>query len=83
VSWQRTHGGLRFPAEVQPFPERWTEFHRLLRDNYLQAGAGVGYAWRDWDLSASYLRVVRGTNSHDVHVFTVTLGRQFEIGSGR
>ena len=34
-------------------------------------------------LSASYLAAARGTNSHDVHVFTVTLGRQFEIGSGR
>ena len=40
LSWQRTHGGLRFPADVEPYPERYEEFHRLLQDNYFQAGAG-------------------------------------------
>jgi hypothetical protein len=79
LSWQRTHGGLRFPSDVQDFPERYTEFHRLLQDNYFQAGAGVSYTWRDWDLSLSFLKTVSGTNTHDVHVYTATAGRSFRI----
>jgi hypothetical protein len=80
LSWQRTHGGLRFPADVQPFPERYSEFHRLLQDNYLQAGGAASYSWHQWDVSASFLRAVRGTNSHDVHVYSVNLGWSFEAG---
>lgn len=83
VAWQVTHGGLRFPQEVEPFPERYPEFHHLFRDNYLHAGGGVSYAWRDWDLSGSYQTAVRGTNSHTVGVYTVSVGRQFEVGGRR
>lgn len=79
LSWQRTHGGLRFPDDVEPFPERYTEFHRLLRDNYFQAGAGASYTWRDWDLSLSFLKTVTGTNTHAVHVYTATAGRSFRL----
>jgi hypothetical protein len=79
LSWQHTYGGLRFPTDVEPFPERYPEFHRLLQDNYFQAGAGVSYAWRDWDLSLSFLKTVSGTNTHDVHVYTATAGRSFRL----
>lgn len=79
LSGQRTHGGLRFPADIEPFPERYTEFHRLLRDDYFQAGAGVSYTWRDWDLSLSYLKTVSGTDTHDVRVYTATAGRSFRL----
>lgn len=79
LSWQRTHGGLRFPGDVEPYPERYPEFHRLLRDNYFQAGAGASYTWGDWDLSLAFLRTVSGTNTHDVHVYTATAGRSFRL----
>jgi hypothetical protein len=79
LSWQRTHGGLRFPMDVEPYPERYTEFHRLLRDNYFDAGAGVSVRFSDWELSASFLRAVSGTNSHDVHVYTATASRAFRL----
>ena len=79
LSAQRTHGGLRFPVDVEAFPERYTEFHRLLRDNYFQAGAGASCGWHDWDLSLSFLRTVSGDNTHDVHVYTVTAGRSFRL----
>jgi len=79
LSWQRTHGGLRFPIDVEPYPERYTEFHRLLRDNYFQAGAGVSCRLGEWDLSAAFLRAVSGTNTHDVHVYTVAAGRAFRL----
>lgn len=79
LSVQRTHGGLRFPDDVEPFPERYTEFHRLLHDNYFQAGAGVSYTWRDWDVSFSFLKTVSGDNTHDVHVYTASSSRSFRL----
>jgi len=79
LSWQHTHGGLRFPDDVEPFAERWTEFHRLLQDNYFQAGAGASYTWRDWDLSLTFLKTISGTNTHNVHIYTATAGRSFRL----
>jgi hypothetical protein len=83
VSWQRTHGGLRVPEFIDPsnpqYPELQTEFHRMLRDNYLHIGAGVAYAWGSWDISGSFLLTAKGSNSHDVRVYSVTVGRSFEI----
>ncbi len=79
LSGQRTYDGLRFPFEVDPYPERYTEFHRLLKDDYFHAGAGVSYTWRDWEWSFSFLRTVSGDNTHDVHVYTVTAGRPFRL----
>jgi hypothetical protein len=79
LSWQRTHGGLRFPVDVEPYPDRYTEFHRLLQDNYFQAGAGVSYRLGEWDLSAAFLRAVSGSNTHDIHVYTFTAGRAFRL----
>jgi len=79
LSGQRTHGGLRFPFDVEPFPERLTEFHRLLRDDYFQLGGGISFPWREWEFEVSALRTVSGTNTHDVHVYTVSAGRSFRL----
>jgi hypothetical protein len=78
VFWQKTHGGLHFPVDVEPFPDRYTEFHRLLQDNYLQAGGGASYSWRQWEVSGSFLRAVRGTNSHEVNVYTANVSWSFQ-----
>jgi hypothetical protein len=72
--WQRTHGGLHFPAEVASFPERIAEHDRLLRDNNLRLGAGVSYSWSQWDVSATYIGYTRGSNTHAIHALTVRLG---------
>jgi hypothetical protein len=80
LSAQRTHGGVRvLPDEVDGVPELYTEFHRLLRDNYFQAGGGVSYLWRAWDLSFSFLKTIRGDNTHDVHVYTAAASRSFRL----
>jgi len=83
VNWQRTHGGLRFPVDVlgAGIPERLSEFHRMLRDNYLHAGGSVSYSRGPWQISAAALVTARGSNSHDIHVFSVAVGRLFEIGA--
>ena len=71
---------MRLPVDVEPFPERYPEFHRLMQDNDLQVGGGASYSWHQWDVSASFLRAARGTNSHDVHVYIINLGRSFQVG---
>jgi hypothetical protein len=82
-SWQRTHGGLRVPEFINPsdplYPQLQTEYHRLLRDNYLHTGFGLTYSRGAWDVSGSYLVTARGSNSHDIHVLSFTVGRLFEI----
>ena len=80
LAWQRTHGGVNIlPDEIAGHPELYTEFHRLLRDDYFHAGAGASYTFRDWDLSFSFLKTVSGDNTHDVHAYTVTAGRSFRL----
>ena len=81
VNWQRTHGGLRFPYEVNvpDAPQRLTEFHRMLRDNYLHVGGGLSVSRGAWDLSGTVLLTARGSNSHDIRVYSFTFGRLFEI----
>jgi hypothetical protein len=85
VNWQRTHGGLRFPVDVRDagIPARLTEFHRLLRDNYLHVGGSASYARGPWQISAEALVTARGSNAHDVHVLSIAVGRLFEIGRPR
>jgi hypothetical protein len=83
LSWQRTHGGLSIvPDEIKDNPAApavYTEFHRLLRDDYFHAGAGASYTLREWHLSLSFQRTISGDNTHDVHVYTVEAGRSFRV----
>jgi hypothetical protein len=81
LAWQRTHGGVRID-EIEHHaaaPALYTEFHRLLRDNYFHAGAGASYRWREWDLSFSFQKTISGDNTHDVHVYTVEAARSFRL----
>jgi hypothetical protein len=80
LAWQRTYDGVSIlPDEIVGHPELYPEFHRLLRDDYFHAGAGVSYTLRNWDLSFSFLKTVSGDNTHNVHVYTVTAGRSFRL----
>ena len=80
VLWQRTHGGLRFPAEVAPFPERIAEHDWLLRDNSLRLGTGVSDPWHQWDLAVTYIGYTRGANTHRIQAVTVSIGRLLRLG---
>jgi len=81
LAWQKTHGGLRMPIDVTDpaHPERLMEYQRLLRDNYLRAGAVISCSHGAWQFSASGLGTARGSNSHDIHAFTLTVGRLFGV----
>ena len=70
VSWQRTHGGVRLPYDIGLDPELSTEFHRLVRDNYVHLGGGLSYRLaQDWELSGRYLQAVSGYQTHLIHVY--------------
>jgi len=81
VLGQRTHGGLRFPQEVVPFPDRVREHDRLLRDNNLRLGAGVSYSWPAWHLSATYIGFTRGSDSHTLRALAVSASWLFRVPS--
>jgi hypothetical protein len=89
LSWQRVHGGLRLgspsadpflpPGEVDT-PARLFEHDRLLRDNNFRLGAGVSYSLPRMDVFASYVELLRGTDSHGGRAITVGVSWPFEIG---
>jgi hypothetical protein len=76
VSWQRSHGGLR-TTEFET-DEQWEQYDRLLRDNYFHAGAGLAYSFPRFDVFASYIHYVSGTDTHGGRAFTVGLSWPFE-----
>ncbi len=79
--WQRTHGGLRFgspDSAVLPFPgevntpDLLYQHDRLLRDNYLHAGGGLAYTFPQFDILASYIVFVSGTDTHAGRALTIS-----------
>jgi hypothetical protein len=89
VFWQRTHGGLRFgspsPADLV-FPgevntaELLLQHDRLLRDNYWHTGGGLGYSFPQFDVFASYVAFVGGTDTHAGGALTITFVVPFRTG---
>ena len=87
--WQRTHGGLRFgspspadlvfPGEVDT-PDLLSQHDRLLRDNYWHAGGGLGYSFPQFDLFATYIAFVSGTDTHAGRALTITFIVPFRLG---
>lgn len=87
LSWQRTHGGLRFGSVTgTPFPppgeantpELFRQHDRLLRDNYWHIGGGVTYSLPRVDLFFSYRQFVGGTDTHAGKAFAFGTSVPFE-----
>ena len=89
LSWQRTHGGLRFgsgpqadlvfPGEVNT-PERLFQHDRLLRDNHWRVGGGAAYSFSHVDVFASYSAFAGGTDAHTGRVLTFGVSWPFQLG---
>jgi hypothetical protein len=60
-------------------PERVSEHDRLLRDNHVRLGAGVSYSAASFDLFASYLELLRGTDTHGGRALTFGISFPFEL----
>jgi hypothetical protein len=86
--WQRTHGGLRFGSPTSadlPFPgdvtpELLYQHDRLLRDNYWHAGGGLAYSFRQFDVFATYIAFVGGTDTHAGRAVTISFVVPFRLG---
>jgi len=91
VSWQRTHGGLRFgspppadylfPGDVNT-PARVAEHDRLMRDNYWHVGGGLSYSFSRADVYASYVAFAGGSDTHAGEAITAGVSWPFELGHG-
>jgi hypothetical protein len=89
ASWQRTHGGLRFgspnstelpfPGEVNT-PDLLYQHDRLLRDNYWHAGGGLAYSFPQFDVLATYVAFVSGTDTHAGRALTISFVMPFRLG---
>ena len=89
VSWQRTNGGLRFgspnsadlpfPGEVNT-PDLLYQHDRLLRDNYWHAGGGLAYSFPQFDVLATYVAFVSGTDTHAGRALTISFVIPFRLG---
>ena len=87
--WQRTGGGLRFgspqppglifPGEVNT-PDLLNQHDRLLRDNYWHAGGGLAYSFPRFDVFATYIAFVGGTDTHAGRVLTISFVAPFRLG---
>lgn len=92
VSWQRTHGGLRFgslppadlvfPGEVNT-PDLLEQHDRLLRDNNLRAGCGLAYSFPQVDVFAYYIAFVSGTDTHAGRAITLGFSLPFQLKRSR
>lgn len=87
VSWQRTHGGLRFgglPSSDLPFPgevntpQRFEEHDRLLRDNHWRVGGGALYSFSRFDVFGSLIVFISGTDTHAGRAWTFGTTWHFE-----
>lgn len=88
VSWQRTHGGLRYgsplPGAKVPPPgdattdERVKQHDRLLRNHYWHLGAGASYSLARMDVFVSYLHFLSGTDTHAGRALTLGVSVPFQ-----
>lgn len=76
-AWQRSHGGLR-TTEFET-DEQWEQYDRILRENYFHVSGGVAYSFPRFDVFASYIRYVSGTDTHGGRAVTVGVSWPFEL----
>lgn len=76
ANWQVTHGGLRFPGELDTV-EKIEQHDRLLRDDYWRMGGGLSYSFERFDVFASFSAYVAGTNSHAGYAVTAGVSAYF------
>jgi hypothetical protein len=91
AAWQWTHGGLRAGGPTLPdlpppgdinTDDRFLQHDRLLRNDYVHAGAGVSYQFPQLDVYANYIGFVNGTDTHAGWAVSVGVSWPFEIGGG-
>jgi hypothetical protein len=66
--WRASDGtpppDLVFPGDLDHSPERVSESHRIMRDNYFHGGGGASYFFHGLGVFGSYVYNVSGTDTH-------------------
>jgi hypothetical protein len=75
-SWQRSHGGLR--STEFGTDEQFQQFDRILKDNSFHVGGGVSYSLPRFDVFASFVHYVSGTDTHVGHALAAGVSWPFE-----
>jgi len=68
-----------FPGEVDT-PDLLYQHDRVMRDNYWHAGGGLAYSFRHFDVFATYIAFVGGTDTHAGGAFTMSVVVPFRLG---
>jgi hypothetical protein len=64
-AWQRSRGGLEFPAGVPLTPAQFAIHDRVARADFVQLGGGVTFSInRTFDIHAAYAKTVSAKNTH-------------------
>ncbi|MDQ5845095.1 MAG: hypothetical protein M3539_07340 [Acidobacteriota bacterium] len=64
-AWQRTHGGLDFPAGRRLTAAEFDIHDRVAKADYVQVGGGVTFSLnRSFDVHTAYVRTVSARNTH-------------------
>lgn len=80
VNWQDTYGGLEADFVFSPdIPaDLFHEHDRLLQDDHWRGGVGASYAiTENVEVYLSFLKTLRGTNSHFGNSYSVGIARSF------
>jgi hypothetical protein len=76
LSWQRSHGGLRSSEIVTE--EQYSQYDRLIKDNYFHVTGGLSYSLPKVDVFGSYVHYAAGTDTHVGYAITAGLSIPFE-----
>jgi len=76
-SWQRTHGGLRSTEFLTD--EQFGQYDRILKDNSFHISGGASYSFPRFDVFASYLHYVDGTDTHLGRAISAGVSWPFEL----
>ena len=81
-SWQKSHGGLEFPAGVRLTPAQFEIHDRIARADYVQLGGGVTFAVnRSFDIHTAYVKTASARNTHGDG--GIILGFSWRFSKGR
>lgn len=81
-AWQRTHGGLDFPAGRRLTPAEFDIHDRVAKADYVQLGGGVTFSInRSFDIHAAYATTVSARNTHGDAGLILGFSWRFSRGS--
>jgi hypothetical protein len=84
LTWQHTHGGLRFGIPPGPpvdviTPEAFDQHDRLQGENYWRTGLGVNYSLQRMNIFADFSGVIAGSDTHTLRALAFGVSFPFQL----